>query len=366
VTNPADQLAWHQGRRGRGVPTLTTLVGPPGLGVRTWRAWAGSRPVAVTTSADDVARVWLTACGDLGPAAADWVRQQPWGATANLDGATAYDLSELRRASGRTDSTAAVAFATLAGQPLPDFPAVLAGVVGLDPAAARPALVALPDRAGALDAVRLLGQLAATVPSVPVAVCLTADTFAAVIADPGVAAALAREGEIRVPSVTPAEVADKVRQAGADPVPLAAAIRRVVAAGLSPEGADLFAGAVTAPAPAAPDEPYYRSKQEEFLHELLESMAETTGLFRSNRPLPFQHGNKAGEADLLAESLKIAIEVDGAYYHLTEAQYRRDRAKDRLYTHHGYDVLRFLAEDVVPRSDEVLAAILDAVAARRP
>ena len=55
VTDPTGKLLdWHQARRVQGVPTLSVLAGPIGLGVRAWRAWAGSRdsPVSQTARAD--------------------------------------------------------------------------------------------------------------------------------------------------------------------------------------------------------------------------------------------------------------------------------------------------------------------------
>lgn len=71
------------------------------------------------------------------------------------------------------------------------------------------------------------------------------------------------------------------------------------------------------------------------------------------------------EADLVAEALRLAVEVDGGFYHLAPDQYRRDRRKDWLYQRHGYLVLRFLAEDVVGELETVLDTILEAVALRR-
>ena len=94
-------------------------------------------------------------------------------------------------------------------------------------------------------------------------------------------------------------------------------------------------------------------------------MPETAGLFHSNRPLAFRHGHKPAEADLVAESLKLVVEVDGGHYHLTPDQYRRDRRKDWLYQRHGYAVLRFLAEDVASDPGPALDSILEAVAFRR-
>ena len=94
-------------------------------------------------------------------------------------------------------------------------------------------------------------------------------------------------------------------------------------------------------------------------------MIETAGLFTANRELEFFHGTKSAEADLVSTELMLAIEIDGAYYHLNAEQYRRDRRKDHGYQQHGYWVLRFLAEDIVADLEGILNTILEAVATRR-
>lgn len=68
------------------------------------------------------------------------------------------------------------------------------------------------------------------------------------------------------------------------------------------------------------------------------------------------------EVDLLCEPPHIAIELDGGQ-HLGDAEaYRRDRRKDALLQENGYLVLRFLSEDVGKYLDQVLDAILRALA----
>jgi hypothetical protein len=64
------------------------------------------------------------------------------------------------------------------------------------------------------------------------------------------------------------------------------------------------------------------------------------------------------EVDLLCAQSRIAIELDGSQ-HLSEADaYRRDRRKDALLQETGYQILRFLAEDVGQYLDQVPDAIL--------
>jgi very-short-patch-repair endonuclease len=78
-------------------------------------------------------------------------------------------------------------------------------------------------------------------------------------------------------------------------------------------------------------------------------------------PIPFDGWGRM-EVDLLCELSHIAIELDGRQ-HLGDAEaYRRDRRKDALLQENGYRVLRFLADDVGKCLDQVLDAILRALA----
>ncbi len=109
-----------------------------------------------------------------------------------------------------------------------------------------------------------------------------------------------------------------------------------------------------------------RSAAERFLFERLGSIAETAGLFELNATLDFYFGsNRWIEVDLVARSLKLAVEVDG-YHHFHDPEaFRRDRRKDMELQKQGYLVVRILAEDVVERLEEVIDTILEAVAFRR-
>ncbi len=102
-----------------------------------------------------------------------------------------------------------------------------------------------------------------------------------------------------------------------------------------------------------------RSTTEAFLYRRLESLRETAGRFFLNVELPIAFdGRGQMEVDLLCADAQVAVGLDGAQ-HLADADaYRRDRRKDLLLQENGYSVLRFLAEDVGKRLDEVLDAIL--------
>jgi very-short-patch-repair endonuclease len=67
----------------------------------------------------------------------------------------------------------------------------------------------------------------------------------------------------------------------------------------------------------------------------------------------------------VAADLRLAVELDGFFHFLGPDGYRRDRRKDWELQRHGYLVLRFLAEDVVARLEEILDTILAAVELRR-
>jgi very-short-patch-repair endonuclease len=146
-------------------------------------------------------------------------------------------------------------------------------------------------------------------------------------------------------------------------------ISRLIGDGASSELVDLFetAGQALKELGAAPPDPSQadraRSAAERFLFERLESLPETTGLFRLNESLRFRFGSsRAVEVDLAADSLYLVVEIDGYYHFQDPCSYRRDRRKDVDLQQHGYLVVRVLAEDVVCRLEEVLDTILAAVA----
>ena len=396
-------LDWHQGRRAGGIPTVTTLAGPVNLAVRVWRAWANPRPVSVVRTAHnlhDLAAAWAGDALSVGPGrdrARAWlarVTNRPLAAVIqDTDRATRYDLDTLWRSLplDTTGPTARAAFLLLAAHAagIPPDPAefvrelsagertagpldVFRGLVGLCAEDQWLALLVAPGAEAPpgwfAQVIALLEAVATAVPALPIAVAVPQAACEAVTADASSrAGAIAREGFVAVEGLAESELDAQLREAGINPLPPPATLRRLVADGLTDEGARAFvdaARAVRSPTPADVESDF-RSVHEQFLFEQLEAMPETAGLFRPNAALPFHHGPRAAEADLLAARLKLVVEVDGGYYHLNQQQYRRDRRKDVLYQRHGYFVLRFLAEDVVDDLEAILTAILDAVALRR-
>jgi hypothetical protein len=386
-------LDWHQSRRVSGIPTVTTLVGPTQLAVRVWRGWLKPRAVSIVRTASslgDLAAIWANdaLAGDSG---LDLVRQwlsrithQPLAAIIPSTGhTTRYDLEQLWRSLpiDRDDPAARIGFLLLEAQaagttldwkliadPLDIFRglSVLTSESPLPSLLVAPATNALPGEW--LRLFSYLEAIAAAVPQLPVAMAVSPTGYDVLTSDVSSRlAAMAREGFLPVEGLSEKDLTNRLEEAGIDPLPNEATLRTLVTDGLEEEGAQAFVEAarmVRHPSPVD-IESDFRSLQEKFLFEQLEAMPETSGLFKPNVELPFHHGNRAGEADLLAARLKLVVEVDGSYYHLNPQQYRRDRRKDLLYQQHGYFVLRFLAEDVVDDFPSVRSILLKAVALQR-
>jgi len=144
----------------------------------------------------------------------------------------------------------------------------------------------------------------------------------------------------------------------------AASVRRLCRDGVDAALADLF---VHAAWKAVPEEAMgserARSATEAFLYRRLETLEATRGRFQLNALLPISFaGNETMEVDLVCREVRLAIELDGAQHFADLTAYRRDRRKDALLQENGYLVLRFLAEDVCEQLNDVLDAILRAMA----
>jgi superfamily II DNA or RNA helicase/very-short-patch-repair endonuclease len=139
----------------------------------------------------------------------------------------------------------------------------------------------------------------------------------------------------------------------------AASVRRLIRDGVDAPLAGLF---VVASQPASDDQ-RARSAAEAFLFERLQTLADTTGLFRLNAklPIPFDNWSEM-EVDLYCDRFKLAIEIDGPQHFTEPASYRRDRRKDALLQENGILVLRFLAGDLAMCLDSTLDSIQRALA----
>jgi superfamily II DNA or RNA helicase/very-short-patch-repair endonuclease len=137
-----------------------------------------------------------------------------------------------------------------------------------------------------------------------------------------------------------------------------ASVRRLAHDGVDVPLANLFLHAARPLPPEAEGVARARSASEAFLYRRLQTLPATANHFRLNAelPIPFDTQGRM-EVDLLCEQLHLVIELDGGQ-HLADAEaYRRDRRKDAALQEHGYFVLRFLAEDLGQRLDDILDAI---------
>ena len=147
----------------------------------------------------------------------------------------------------------------------------------------------------------------------------------------------------------------------------AASIERLIRDGVNGTLGNLFVGAASSPSPGPETEGVLRARSaaEAFLFQRLETLDVTRGRFRVNAllPIPFDNCGRM-EVDLVDESSRIVIEIDGPQHLGDPVAYRRDRRKDALLQEHHYLVLRVLAEDVTRDLESTLDAILRAVARR--
>jgi very-short-patch-repair endonuclease len=400
----------HQVRRIQSIPTISLLCGPVGLAIQTWHQWNRKRSVPVVILHQEAEHLlvsaWSTALSksvDLTQAAIGWLASRVGGSVEEwnrkLKAQTVHDLEQTLRATGadvdddpvarlsllllrwhvemQTRSAPLLAArlqaAALTGDVTREsFIAALATLVGAEHA---PAILIMPGEESALKdwlerCAYRLGSLAQAVPILPVAVAAPSEAVDACLEQTPNShwQALLREGMVPIEGLLLHELNQRLKSNGLDPSHVLSALQRLVADGVSADLAEKFAEAArhVEQRDTTDQEDEARSKEERFLYERLESLAATAGLFALNQRVDFLHGHVPAEIDLLCADLKLAIEVDGSYYHLgNQDAYRRDRRKDWLLQRQGYLVLRFLADDVVLRLEEILDTILAAVELRR-
>jgi hypothetical protein len=378
----------HEERRRAGVPTVSVLVGPIGPALQAAVRWCESleRPLVLLRAeesglaAESLVVPWvdrLAGGRDLVDAAVAWLARrldQPAGALGrSLRRMTPYEVARffdsavplegrtgVERVARRLIELAAEGRRGSAPGLAPDLDALLEGngrpwvrlleALGeLVPQECLPVLLVVPaggdpQRPPLDDLARLLAELAAAQPRAALALIVGPRRFPADLAraPDSRARALLREGVIEVGDPGEDRPSSRTHPAAHTPHP----------------------DELTHPAPGTPPaDSEARSAVERFLFDLLESMPETVGLFQLNATLDFAFGpGRAIEVDLLARSLKLVIEIDGYYHFQVPEAYRRDRRKDLELQTRGYLVLRFLADDVVDRLEEVLDTTLSAVA----
>jgi hypothetical protein len=220
-------------------------------------------------------------------------------------------------------------------------------------------------------AARVAARLCAAIPSLIIALTTDRPALDAYLhGGESQALAMVREGLIELAAPSPETLGRKLEALGVKPSEtLSGSLARLAADGVPEEVLELFGEAVREHQQQAlpEDEPRdrARSAEERFLHAFLESLPATQGLFELNASPGFHLAGRQVEVDLLARKLSIAIEIDGYYHFLNPEAYRRDRRKDLALQRHGYLVLRFLAQDVVARLEEILDTISEVISHRR-
>ncbi len=415
-------LALHEQRRQNGLPTVSVLAGPLGLGISCLRDWVLQHHRTLAVCEQDhqgieaVVKAWidrLAADRDLFDEATSWLSQRlgcpapelgrslrarssvelaiflesalPSTSATGVETACRWLLNRALDGTALADELPAGLDASLAEYPLP-WVRVLVALGALIPRERQPVLALIcrrgdpddPERLTRLDAVaRLATALAIAQHTLSLALIVEPAAWNAYLGQAPESRVKALLRESVVPFTDrPADgirprLAERLRHQ-APGLDLDRSISRLIGDGASSELVGLFetAGQALQELGAAPPDPARadraRSAAERFLFERLESLPETSGLFRLNESLGFRFGSsRAVEVDLAAGSLNLVVEIDG-YYHIQDpCSYRRERRKDVELQQHGYLVVRVLAEDVVCRLEDVLDAILAAVAFRR-
>jgi hypothetical protein len=380
-----DALDRHARRREGGIATLSALVGPPDQALALFTAWAHRRGVSVAVSDTEeprtMVRAWALALAReralFLDAEAFVVLHAPPGTPRPLffRGKTAHERGLLLDALSPPPAQKAtweLCRQLLASREFPGvgtLPAEVEAAIAQEPFSALRALLGLVPARGApvlrihvgiaeLGRLHAAAALGAAAPSLTLVCVLTPEALAA-CQHRGESRALAmlREGllelpEEALPGVASGAVAPmlaRFHQEGT-PEPLVAHYLEAARA-LTTGGPDAGGRA--------------RSEAERFLFELLQHRPKTRGLFVLNGLVPLDTGGRPWEVDLLCRELRLAVELDG-YFHFRGAEdFRRDRRKDLALQRQGYWVVRFLAEDVVARLEDILDTLDTLIDARR-
>jgi hypothetical protein len=395
-------LVRHQRRREQGWPTLSILVGPPELAQAAWRDWATNagrrvlvsdadtemefagqalREIGTTTDLIDAALAWIASSSAnrfslsrnrLARMTA-WEFEEFWTAFAHAQnhGQVSSLVQRILKSSLLKTNVIAGLEADLAETPQRHRAIGLArlfeGLAGLVTFSRMPAIMISASHPDSFDrqpvGVSLLANLVTVEPSLCLALQIPSASYAMFGRRQSDARlfALLREGCVELESVATDRHQFGHREASsAIPVSTSQYLAKI---GATSQATSFLAEAARELGRAdAAGEDRARSAAERFLFEVLESLPATAGRFQLNARLEFVHGSRRAEGDLVAPAARVAIELDGGYYHLANADaYRRDRKKDYAYQRHGYLVLRFLSEDVVVRLAEIMDTIIEAM-----
>jgi hypothetical protein len=384
LSDAATILDRHNVRRTKGVPTVSLLIGPVGIGGKTWRRWsAGMRWSVVVANGNRFPHAeWINSIAkqmDLPVAAvrilaqraerdpdeflAAWQAKTPadcqrfWNTLAPEEDDDLLHGIAMLAVGQRSPVTVAVSLIDLGERVVPV-------IARLAPSTMRPSILFV---AGSAEDFSSVGHAAVTwamrVPTLSIALAVPEEIWDhyLVTAPESRTKALLREGEIAVPVIHPTAVKQTLTEAGAVESAAAVIAANGVDGTLLESAVSAIRGTAFPPMTQAEDD-RARSAAERFLFEFLESLPETAGRFELNANLDFLFGPRPAEVDLLCRSPRIAVEVDGYFHFLEPEAYRRDRTKDWELQRRGFLVLRFLAEDVIPQLDIIRDRILDAIA----
>jgi len=400
-------LDWHQSRREQTIPAVSVLIGEKTIAVTGWQQWCADRSHRA---------VWNTST-DLSEIIANWLTQ--YAAQGHLmDEIKSFFLAHLGdsidKLPDHTTQPIAVASEALIGQTVfggerpemivvfevlaqPVFqgdgeasslveklqqlvqckkstwPIILQVLWLIFSKGGRPALLFFREKNEPLSAVEwltslatVLEQFSAVAVKIPVAVTVDKPIFEAYRTDAmeSRSKTILCESVLQLPHVMAGEAGECLTMDCLDETKLANMDQRVVVdernESTNPKNKILDRENFS-------HEPIdqARSIAERILYEQLQTLPETIGFFQLNERIDIPFGpRKDMEVDLLCKKLHISIEIDGYYHFQNVDAYRRDRRKDWLLQRHGYWVLRFLAEDIPTRLDDILNAILETVKIR--
>ncbi|SEU19247.1 DUF559 domain-containing protein [Stigmatella erecta] len=401
---PSDTAAFsaldrHHHRREQAIPTLTVLAGPPGAALSLWHRWLEARGLGLCVSRASreagAVRDWMAFLAQHRNLEAD--AAEVLGAAgglrrgelaSDLRGKTPHErgllLQDLFPAVPHPDAAAACRcwLQPAASSPQEPWEALLdaceqnplrafAALHALVPLGEAPALLLAGTGAAWLaQAARTAARMCDTVPTLAAALSVEAEAVDVFLhGEESQGRALVREGRLTLPAVSSEAVKRRVEALGVqDTEALKGALAQLAADGAPDEVLSLYGGAAREREAATVQrsaEDRARSTAERFLSALLESLPATRGLFELNQRTGFLLHDRPVEVDLLCRRLRLAIEIDGYYHFQTPEAYRRDRRKDLALQRHGYWVLRFLADDVVARLEEIRDTVLEVVSLRQ-
>ncbi|MCP3138693.1 endonuclease domain-containing protein [Pyxidicoccus xibeiensis] len=382
-----DSLNRHARRRDDGIPTLSTLVGPQEQALALWTEWIHRQGLSVVVVEVDDPRLmvstWATALArerDLtSDAEAFVVLSQPTGSRRELlfRGKTAHERRVLMDSLPPPPSASAAwglyrsLLESTSPPPPGALPVAVSRAIQQDPLSALQALLALVPfgrapalrvRAGPSDfrILRTAVSLCAAAPTLTLGCVLTPEALAEHLRrGESRVQAMLREGQLDLPEAPPTAPAApgsamvstlaRLQQEGT-PEPLVARFTEA-------------ARAITTARREAEDRA--RSEAERFLFGLLQHRPSTQGLFDLNVRVEVGEGLRPLEVDLLCRKLRLAVELDGHFHFRDADAFRRDRRKDVALQRAGYWVVRFLADDVVARLEEIIETLDTLIAARR-